>query len=335
VALKSVNHDIVVIGASMGGLQALCATMRGLPARLPAAVFVVTHIGKFESQLANMLDLEGPLQVKQAEDGEPIRNGIVYVAAPDRHLLLHDAHLMLRRGPHENATRPAIDPLFRSAACTFGACVIGVVLSGGLNDGTAGLSAVKRCGGIAVIQDPDDAAVPSMPLSARRHVAVDYVAPAAELGRLIARLVETPSGPTPEIPADIRFEAVLAAQELRDMTHERQIGNLSPFRCPDCGGSLWEISDGSLLRYRCHIGHAYTADAMLEANAEEIDSLLARLLRSHKDRAELSRRMSDQARDAGNNEGAARLATRAREYGENAELIQKIVADMTKARVEL
>src|SRR5918992_1352569 len=166
---RSLFHDIIVIGASAGGVEPLKRLIGGLRADLPASVFIVLHIGA-SSHLADILDRSGPLLVTQAKSGEPIKPSRAYVAAPGAHLLLHDSHLMLRRGPRENFARPAIDPLFRSAAATFGARVIGVVLSGGLNDGTAGLRAIKRCGGLAVIQDPDEAAVPEMPESARRHV---------------------------------------------------------------------------------------------------------------------------------------------------------------------
>lgn len=322
---ESLNHDIIVIGASTGGVEALQDLMRGLPADLPAAVFIVLHIGRWESRLAELLDRAGPLPVAEAESGGAIERGHVYVAVPDRHLLLHDGHMMLRRGPRENMTRPAIDPLFRSAACSFGARVIGVVLSGALDDGTAGLRAIKCCGGIAIIQDPADAAVRDMPRSALHHVAVDHAAPIAAMGALLARLAAAPADRTPEIPRDVCLEAAIAAQELQDMTRERQLGALSPFSCPECGGGLWELADGSMLRYRCHLGHAYTADAMLAAEADETEHLLLRLLRSSRDRAELAHRLADCERARQNNRLADQLQARAEEYQENAELLQRLL----------
>ncbi|HJU20250.1 MAG TPA: chemotaxis protein CheB [Stellaceae bacterium] len=324
---QPVNHDIIAIGASAGGVEALQTLVSGLPADLTAAVFIVLHIGRSRSELAQILDRAGPLPAMPAKSGERIETGRIYVAVPDRHLLIHDSHVLLRRGPHENLSRPAVDPLFRSAACSFGVRVIGVVLSGALNDGTAGLRAVKRCGGLAVVQDPADAVMRDMPESALRYVAVDHCVPASAMGPLLARLAATPVGRTPEIPADIRFEAAIAAQELKDMTaKEQQIGKPSPFSCPECGGTLWELADGNMLRYRCHVGHAYTAEAMLAAGTDEIDKLLSRLLRSHRDRAEVVRRMAALERELHHDKEADRLLVRAREYEENAELMQRLIA---------
>jgi len=322
-AARSHHHDVVAIGASAGGVEALQRLVRDLPADLPAAVFVVLHIGRAETQLAEILNRAGPLPAAPATGGERFEPGRIYVAVPDRHLLLHDGHVLLRRGPHENMSRPAIDPLFRSAACSHGPRVVGVVLSGALNDGTAGLRAIKRCGGIALVQHPADAAVPSMPLSALHHVEVDECVPIGAMGEAIARYVMAAAGPKLEIPPEICLEAAIAAQEMS--TEERKVGKLSPFSCPECGGSLWEVADGNLLRYRCHIGHAYTADAMLAAEKERTDQLLARLLRTHRDRAELVRRMARQERLRQNADLAQALLTRANEYEENAQVIQTLL----------
>src|SRR6185437_4468707 len=252
-------HDLIVIGASAGGVEALKRLLRGFRRDLPACILIVEHVGP-TSVLGSILDRAGPLPVRQAEGGERIAPGRAYVAAPGAHLLIHDGHLMLRRGPRENLSRPAIDPLFRSAAIVYGGRVVGVVLSGALNDGTAGLRAIKRCGGLAVIQDPADAAVPDMPASARRHVDIDHVAPAAEMAALLTRLAAEPAAPTPEIPMDIRLEAAIAAQELSGMKTEDELGTLAPFSCPECHGTLWEIADDPVLRYRCHVGHVLTAE---------------------------------------------------------------------------
>lgn len=317
------THDIIVIGASAGGVEALQRLMRGLPPGLPAAIFIVLHIGRSQTQLAEILDRAGPLPVKQAVSGEPIEQGQVYVAAPDRHLLLHDGHVLLRRGPHENMSRPAIDPLFRSAACTFGARAIGVILSGALNDGTAGLLAVKRCGGCTVVQHPASAAVPSMPRSALHHVEVDHCVAIDDVADVLVRLVALRAGKTPEIPSEICLEAAIAAQEMA--TSQTKIGKLSPFSCPECGGSLWEVAEGNLLRYRCHIGHGYTADTMLAAENDRVEELLSTLLRTHRDRAELVRRMAKQESSRQNGELAGALAARAREYDENADLFESLL----------
>jgi two-component system, chemotaxis family, protein-glutamate methylesterase/glutaminase len=322
---RPATHDSVVIGASAGGVEALQRLMRDLPADLPAAVFVVLHVGD-TSYLPALLDRAGPLPAAPAMSGEPIERGHVYVAAPGRHLLLHDDHILLRRGPRENLARPAIDPLFRSAACSFGTRTIGVVLTGALNDGTAGLRAIKRCGGIAVVQDPNDAAVPDMPRNAQKHVDVDHCVPLAAMGKLLARLTATPAGGTPEIPMDIRLEAAIAAQELSSMSIEDTLGTPSRFTCPECHGALWEIADGDMRRYRCHTGHAFTADAMLAAQDVEGEQLLWLLMRSHHERAALARHMAEDER-ARNGALAAQLQQRARDHDDDAELIREIIRD--------
>lgn len=294
-----------------------------LPHDLPAAVFVVMHLGR-ASHLAPILDRAGKLPVVSAESGAAIRRGHVYVAPPGRHLLLHDGHLMLRRGPQENLSRPAIDPLFRSAAATFGGRVVGVLLSGALNDGTAGLHAVRRCGGITVVQDPDDAIVPEMPRSALAHVAVDHVVPGDAIGSLLAELVAAPAGPTPDIPFDIRLEAALAAQELGDMATEDRLGMPSRFTCPDCHGTLWEIDDGGVLRYRCHVGHAFTGEAMLAAQAQQIEQTLWTLIRSHSERAAMVRRLAEREKSP---HRAKDLLSRAEEADRDAALVRQLILE--------
>jgi two-component system chemotaxis response regulator CheB len=318
------HRDIVVLGASAGGLEVLRRLMRDLPADLPASLFVVLHMGS-TSHLSHILDRLGPLPVVRAENGMTIEPGRVYVAVPDRHLLLHDNHILLRRGPRENRSRPAVDPLFRSAAASFGGRVIGVVLSGSLADGTAGLMAIKRCGGIAVVQDPVDALVPDMPRSALHHVEVDHVVSIGGLAQLLSQLTREPAGATPDTPLDIRLEAAIAAQELADMKTEDTLGTPSRFTCPECHGALWEIDDRPLLRYRCHVGHAYSADDVLASQHEEVDRLLGTLLRSHHERAALARRMANHERSEGRAAMADRLEARANAYDEDVRLVQSLV----------
>lgn len=322
--LRASGHDIIVIGASAGGLQALQRLLADLPANLPAAVFVVLHMGA-SSHLAEILGRSGMLPVSPARNGQPIERGRVYVAVPGVHLLLHDEHVLLRRGPRENLARPAIDPLFRSAACAFGGRVIGVVLSGALNDGTAGLRAIKQCGGIAVVQDPADATVPDMPRSAQRHVDIDHMLPVGALGDLLARLAYEPAGETPEIPDRIKLETAIATQELAGMAANDQLGSPSRFTCPECHGTLWEINDGSLLRYRCHVGHALTGQFMLAAQAKETEEMLWSLMRAHQERAELARRMADQERSLNRSKLADQMTQRAKEYDEDAEVLRGLL----------
>jgi len=320
------NHCIIVIGASAGGVEALQRLVAGLPADLPAAVFIVLHVGS-TSHLAEILDRAGPLPASNAGNGDAIEIGQIYVAPPEAHLLLHDGHMMLRRGPRENLVRPSIDPLFRSAAVGFGGHVIGVILTGGLSDGTAGLRAIKTCGGISVIQDPADAAVPDMVLSALRNVEIDHCVPLAEMPDLLIRLAREKAAETPEIPSRILFEVAIAAQEHGSMETEDRLGDLSVFVCPECHGPLWEIKDGPMLRYRCHTGHAFTAEAMVEAQTIEAEQILWSLLRVHQQRAEFARRMARKEGAVNHGELAAQLQKRADDYQADADLVEKIIRD--------
>jgi two-component system chemotaxis response regulator CheB len=314
---------IIVVGASAGGVEALRQLAADLPMTLAAPVGIVLHVGG-QSILPQLLSAVSRLPVKHAESGERMRAGHVFVAPPGAHMLVHDGHLMLRRGPRENLSRPAIDPLFRSAACSFGAGAIGVLLSGTLNDGTAGLRAIKRCGGSAVVQAPSDAMFPEMPESALRHVEVEHCVPLAAMGELLARLAGEPVGPTPQIPIQIRLEAAIAAQEHATMSTEQEIGTPSPFTCPECQGPLWEVADSAMLRFRCHVGHAYTADAMMQAQSDEADAILWKLLRSRQQRAELARRVAEREH-SDRPQLAARFLERAKEYDEDAALVRRML----------
>jgi two-component system chemotaxis response regulator CheB len=317
------RRDIIVVGASTGGIAALQRLVADLPADLPAAVLIVTHIDAASSLLPRILGRTAALPVAEAVDGEAIGSGRIFVAAPDRHLLVEGGRVALRRGPRENSTRPAIDPLFRSAAVAFGARVIGVILTGLLNDGTAGLRAIKRCGGIAVVQDPDDAQASEMPRSALRHVAVDHCVPLAEMGALLSRLVAEPARPALEIPNDIRREAAIAREEQLTMPRQDESDRPSVFTCPDCNGTLWEIRDGDLLRYRCHIGHAFTADVLLAAQRDAVELAMARALRANKEQAMLFNRLADDAEAAQRSAMARHYRERSAEYQQDAAVIEQ------------
>jgi two-component system, chemotaxis family, protein-glutamate methylesterase/glutaminase len=317
-------HDVVAIGGSAGGFEALRTLIADLPGDLPAAVLVVIHMGA-TSHLAQILDRTGGMRVHAAESGEKLLRGQVYVAAPDHHLLVHDSHVMLRRGPRENLARPAVDPLFRSAACTFGSRVIGIVLSGALNDGSAGLRAIKACGGITMVQDPAEAAVPDMPRNASLCVDVDHCVRMAEMGPLLSRLVREPARPSPAVPINIRIEAAIAAQELTGMAVNDRLGEPTRFTCPECHGTLWQMEDDAVLRFRCHVGHAFTGDAILDVQSEEVERMLWTMLRTHNERAALARRMAEQERASSRDRLADHLEERARGYDEDAEIVRRLL----------
>jgi two-component system chemotaxis response regulator CheB len=318
------TRDVIVIGGSAGALEALRTLLPNLPADLPAAILLVLHIGR-DSRLAEILARRSALPVVDAQGGAALERGRVYVGVPGVHLLLHDHHILLRRGPRENLSRPAVDALFRSAAASLGSRVIGVLLSGSLSDGTAGLRAIERCGGVTVVQEPEDALVSSMPLSALRQAGVDHVRPVAAMPALLAQLVRQPAGPSPEVPLDIRLETAIAAQELADMKVDDVLGKPSSFTCPECHGALWEIRDEPMLRFRCHVGHAFTADAVLAAQGDEIDRMLGTLQRAHQERAALARRMAAQERAGERHNLADQLESRARDYEDDARLVMGLI----------
>jgi two-component system chemotaxis response regulator CheB len=321
------NRDVVVIGASMGGVEALRRLLAGLPADLPAALFVVLHSADHQpGLLARVLGSASVLPVATAQEGERFARGQVYVAPPDRHLIVGHDHLHVRRGPREHCSRPAIDPLFRSAAASCMTRVTGVLLTGLLDDGTSGLRAIKRCGGVALVQDPDDAAYDEMPRSAIRHVAVDHILPLGAIPAALDRLVREPRPPAGEVPEEIRAEALIAAQEVRHMSHPKPAGAISPITCPECHGSLQEIVDGGLVRYRCHTGHGFTLETLGEAQGEAWERALYGAYRAQQERAMLVARLAGEARREGAARSAEQLEQRAESYEEGAELLRQLIA---------
>lgn len=316
------NRDIVAIGASAGGFEPLRQIVGSFPADLAAAVFVVLHIGSGHSILAELLNDSGKLPARFAESGVRIRHGHVYVAPPDMHMTVADGHLAVSKGPRENSARPAIDPLFRSLAQAFGPRVIGVILSGALNDGTAGLLAVKRGGGIAVVQDPDDALFRSMPESAAQAVAVDHAAPARELGPLVTSLVAQTAGPGAPVPAKGETGAEPAGPSL---AHATPPGGSAILTCPDCGGRLSMNSDPNVLRFTCTVGHVHTAETFLDAQATEIERALWLAVRANEERAALLRKMRDDARREKRHAVARLWDERAAEYAHHARTIRALI----------
>jgi two-component system chemotaxis response regulator CheB len=288
------NHDIVVVGASAGGVEGLRTIAARLPADLPAAVFVVVHMAaEGRGLLPQLLDKAGPLAAVEAGEGARIERGRIYVARPDHHLLLEDNRMVLVRGPKENRSRPAVDPLFRSAALQYGPRVIGVVLTGSLDDGAAGLAAIKSRGGLAVVQDPHDALFPSMPRAALRAVQADHVVPLSEIAAVLARLVPTPAGPAPKPEDQLRVEVSMGTGQPEDID---RLGPQSPYGCPECGGVLNEVDDVAVLRFRCRVGHAYTAETLAAEQDQTIEGSLWAALRALEESAELKTKLANRLR---------------------------------------
>jgi two-component system chemotaxis response regulator CheB len=291
------HHDIVVIGASSGGVDVLTRLVSTLPEALPAAIFIVLHVRPdAPSMLPAILNRAGVLPAAHAVDSEPIRTGRIYVAPPGMQMYLQRSRVAVERGPRENMHRPAIDPLFRTAAHHHGSRVIGIVASGALDDGTAGLYAVKEAGGIAVVQDPADAACASMPSHAMARVAVDYCVKASALAELIVRLVHQPPA-TPQPPASVRLETWEEAAGTVEIPETAvEFGVESGLTCPDCSGILRELHDGDVVRFRCRVGHAYTSNTMLEAQGDTIERALWTAVRQLEERVLLVRKLALAAR---------------------------------------
>jgi two-component system, chemotaxis family, protein-glutamate methylesterase/glutaminase len=288
------GRHIVVVGTSAGGLETLDQLVGQLPTDLKASIFIVQHMSPQNSgqALLRRLSRHQAFQPKLAEDGDHFKPGRIYIAPPDSHLLLKEHRLLVTKGARENRYRPGIDPLFRSAAVAHGSRVIGVVLTGMLDDGTAGLMAIKRCGGVTVVQDPTDAAYSGMPVSALDNVDVDYCVRIAEMGPLLAKLVVQAHGRNKAVPSDIRTEAVIAERVLSDVAQVNGLGKQVPYNCPNCGGVLWEIATPGEKRYRCHTGHSYTGPTLLASQSEKIEELLWVSLRMFEERKNLLTSMS-------------------------------------------
>jgi two-component system chemotaxis response regulator CheB len=256
------RRDVVVIAASSGGFHVLRTLVERLPADLPAVISIVMHIGRHASVLPELLSRWGPLPACFAAHGEVPQKGHIYVAPPDRHLLMDDQRFQLSAAAAENFARPAADPLFRSAATHFGERVVGVVLSGDLDDGAAGLTMIRAHGGYAIVQDPGESTVASMPRAALQAAGADAVVQPGELGGAIVAAVQgadhTAPGPAAVDLHALRAEAQIAAGERAALDDLDKIAVRSALTCPDCGGVLWRIRDGRPLRYRCHTGHAYS-----------------------------------------------------------------------------
>lgn len=327
------NHGefrIIVIGASAGGVEALSRVVSTLPPDFPGAIFVVLHISPAgPSLLPEILMRVGRNPAVHARNGQEISPGFIYIAPPDHHLLIKPGRMIVTRGPRENSARPAVDPLFRTAARSYGPWVVGVILSGGMDDGTLGLMDVKRFDGVALVQDPQEAMFPSMPSSAVENVIVDRVLPLDEMGPLLTRLAREP------VPAE-QGAAFMARNNqadepdiAEDGSDELKTKNLtgppSKFTCPECGGALWEIQNGKLLRYRCHVGHGFTAESLMAAQGERLEDALWSALRALDETAGMRRRMAERARKGGWNLMARNYEEQAQHAETRAGLVRSVL----------
>jgi len=316
----------VGIGASAGGVEALIEVMRTLPADLEAAVMVVLHLGPGStSRLAQVLERQGNLPVLTAVDGQRIRAGEVQVAPPDHHLIVRDGHVSVVQGPRENFHRPSIDVLFRSIAETNGPRSVGVLLSGTRTDGTAGLAAIRARGGNTVVQSPAEALFPEMPHHAIAVNVAERVAQASAIGPLVQKLVAALP------PAASRPDGEEGPVESNLSTTHGSAGNTPPgrpavFGCPECGGSLWEIEEGRVLRFRCRIGHGYTAEELLFGQYDAVENAFWTAIRALEESADLNDSLAERSRAHGNLRAADSFVDRAREARRKSGLLRDTLA---------
>ena len=322
------RRDILVIGASAGGFEALKTLVAGLPGDLPASVFVVLHVSPRQpGLLPELLARNSLLPITNAVDDAPIEPGHIYIAPPDHHLILAPGKMRLTQGPKENRSRPAVDALFRSAALAYGPRVVGAVLTGHLDDGTAGLWVIKDRGGVAVVQDPADAEAPSMPRSAMQHVAVDHVLPLAEMGDALARLARAPAPEEGRKPVskETETETKIAAEGNALALGVMELGPLTPYTCPECNGVLVQLKEGGILRFRCHTGHGYSVNSLLDEVTEAIEGDLYAVMRGMEEAALIMRQMAKRLYDEQDEAAAQACEQKAEHATRRAQMIHEVI----------
>jgi two-component system chemotaxis response regulator CheB len=325
------SQRIIVVGSSAGGIESLSELMHHLRSGFQSTIFIVQHlppdsIGILTGILRRALHTDDSIEIDFARDGEPITPGRIWVARPDHHLLVERQHMRVIRGPRENLHRPSVDALFRSAANSHGSAVIGIVLSGLLNDGTSGLAAIKRRGGLVIVQDPQEARFPSMPQSAIEHVTVDHVLPVKEIAMLIPSWVGLAEPVPIEIDRTTAAEVVMATGANDEHDKLDGIGQRTMFTCPDCHGTLWEISDAGLRHFRCHVGHSYSEESFQVETIDAQEKALWNALRIIEEQIVLYQRLADRMRhqvDSGIM--SARFDERVSQYRQDAMILRSML----------
>lgn len=310
------HRNIIVIGASAGGINEIIKLTADLPAAIPAAIFIVHHLpAHTESNLYAMINRHSKVPAERAQHGVTFEAGKIYCARKDKHLLLEDGKIVLSKGPRENRFRPSIDALFRSVAYEHKERVIGVILSGALNDGTAGMSNIKRFGGICIIQNPNEAAFESMPLEVSKYVDVDYSLSVDKMGELLGKLVlepiKKPAAALPNYEELIELEVKIAKNDnaLRAGVFEK--GIQTPLTCPDCHGAVVQYRDGNLIRFRCHTGHSFTSDALLYGITENVEKDLWQVMRGMEENNFVLRTLGNRLKEVGQTKEANKFFEKA------------------------
>jgi two-component system chemotaxis response regulator CheB len=324
------KRDIIVIGASAGGVTALIEFVKVLPKNFDASIFVVLHVhASTPSNLPHILTRFSHLKASHAIDGEKIDTGHIYVAPPDHHLLLEKGRMLVRKGPKENRFRPSVDVLFRSAAYNYNSRVIGIVLSGMLNDGTSGMWSIKHMGGVSIIQDPEDALYESMPLHVEAEVDVDYVMPVAKMGMLLQKLINEKASKMDEITPEqmelMKMEVVIAANDNAFELGILNKGQLTPFTCPECHGTLIQLKEGTSVRFRCHTGHAFTSSSLLAGVTQSMEEQLWSAMRTLEEATMLLENIAASFSKAGNDTAAREFFKKAKESRKRSRILHEMV----------
>jgi two-component system, chemotaxis family, protein-glutamate methylesterase/glutaminase len=334
--------DLVVIGSSAGAIDALRIVLGGMPPDFPGSILIVVHVAADSpAVLPRILAGAGPLPVTNAVHRERLKPGHVYIAPPDHHMIVLPDRIELSRGPRENRFRPAVDPLFRSAAQTYGPRVVGVILTGGLDDGVSGLSTIKKLGGTAIVQDPSEAMVPSMPESALRHVDVDYTVRLAEIPALLSRLASIQADQVTgdnAVKERVGIEVKIASEDKATEAGVLRLGDPSLYACPECHGVLLQIADADVLRFRCHTGHAYSVESLLAEMDEAIEDSLWNAIRALEEGELLARQAAQHLREVHGGQTASQmmeLADAARKRGSLVrEAVTRGAGDRTKSKID-
>ncbi len=332
-------RNIVVVGASAGGVEAIMEMVKGLPVDLPVAMFIVQHIPAYaRSRLDTILQAHTKLRVKQAVDGEAITAGTIYIAIPDRHLLVENDRVVVSKGPRENRFRPAVDALFRSAAQSYRERVIGIVLSGALNDGTSGMWTIKRSGGTALVQEPSEAMFSDMPEGVMQYSKVDYIKRVAEIGPLLSKICREELHPAIDAPGITEDKLLEIELQIAKGNNGLKLGILNegkptPLTCPECHGGLTQFEEGKLVRFRCHTGHAHTAESLLASVTDNVEKSMWEVMRGLEETRILLEKMADQMETARDGHHANSYRQRAEQMQSKAIRVQQLInhSDQSKA----
>lgn len=346
------KRDIIVIGASAGGVEALLELVDNLPGDFPAAILVVVHTTPTRpNRLPQVLNYRSKIPAYQAEQGKLIEPGNIYVAPSDLHMLVKEGRLELNHGPRENSSRPAIDPLFRSAARNYGPRLIGIILSGNMGDGATGLMMVKSYGGLVIVQTPDEAAYSSMPNTAISYGQVDHILPIKEMASLLMRLVNengkekgTAGQMDREIKRDVNnLEPTSPAegagegeeerpdvinQALWEQEHNYRSGKSAIYSCPDCSGVLWQIEENGVIYFQCHVGHRLSPEVLLIRKSNELETALWSCVRTLQEKASINLQLAAQMRSKGQNEVAERIEEKAQIDKQTMRILREQILDI-------